>query len=94
MRGACIALTLRSAGVRWSVTAADGSRGAVGGAAVPGLSPLLQAPCDRARAFECMVYHRQLKQSGESPGDHLEGQFEGQNGAGERLCELAPASGS
>ena len=72
------------------MTAADGSRGAVGGAAVPGLSPLLQAPCDRARAFECMVYHRQLKQSGESPGDHLEGQ----NGAGERQCDLAPASGS
>ena len=70
------------------------SAAAVGGAAVPGLSPLLQAPCDRARAFECMVYHRQLKQSGESPGDHLEGQFEGQNGAGERQCELAPASGS
>jgi hypothetical protein len=35
----------------------------------------------RARTFECMVCHCQVRQFDASPGDHFEGQFEGQNGA-------------
>jgi hypothetical protein len=31
-----------------------------------------------------VVNHRQIRQFDESLGDHFEGQFEGQNGAGER----------
>jgi hypothetical protein len=31
----------------------------------------------RARAFECMVCHCQVRQFGASPGDHSEGHFEG-----------------
>ena len=75
------------------MAAADGAPGGpLAGRGTGIMGPLLQAPCGRARIFECMAYHCQLRQSGESPGDHLEGQFEGQNGAGKRQCELAPAS--
>jgi hypothetical protein len=88
MRGACIALTLRSAGVMWSVTAADGSRGAVGGAAIIAAAT---GTVGRARAFECVLYHCQIKRAGELPGDHLEGHFEGQNGASECQSGLASA---
>ena len=37
-----------------------------------------------AQALEYVVNHRQIRQFDESLGDHFEGQFEGQNGAGER----------
>jgi hypothetical protein len=44
-----------------------------------------------ARAFECRVDDYESGRYGLPPGDHDEGQFEGQNGAGECLSELAPA---
>jgi hypothetical protein len=52
---------------------------------------VLQARC-RGQAFECMVGDCRIRQFGESPADHFEGQFEGQNGASGRQCELAAAS--
>jgi hypothetical protein len=39
------------------------------------------------RDFECSVDDDEIKRFGQLLGDHHEGQFEGQNGASERLCE-------
>ncbi len=53
-------------------------------------------PCYRhirlaAWAFECRVDDSEIGQFEQSPGDHFEGQFEGQNGASERSSEPVPA---
>ena len=66
----------------WNPT---GSLGAADDAAAPGSWPLLQTPCGGAQSLECTVCHCQIAQFDESPGDHFEGQFEGQNG-GNRHC--------
>ena len=44
-----------------------------------------------ARVFECRVDDCEGGQFEQSPGDHYEGQFEGQNGASERSSEPVPA---
>ena len=43
------------------------------------------------RAFECRVDDCESGRYGQPPGDHDEGQFEGQNGASGRLSELVAA---
>src|SRR5258707_14360713 len=55
------------------MAAADGSPGAADGATVPGSWSLLQAPCGRAQAFECMVGYCQIRQFDESPGSSRNG---------------------
>ena len=71
-----------AAGSPWAADEAHGARNeaAVTGAVRP------------ARTFECTVCHCQVRQFGESPGDHFEGHLAGQNGASERQSELAAAS--
>ncbi len=44
-----------------------------------------------AWVFECRVDDCGSGQLEQPPGDHYEGQFEGQNGAGEGLSGLVPA---
>jgi hypothetical protein len=86
-QGTRIALTLRSGRMGRPMAAADGHHGPLTNHGA-GIRPLLQASCGPAQAFECMVCHCQVRQFGELPGDH----FEGQNGATGRQCELAAAS--
>ena len=43
------------------------------------------------RAFECRVDDCEIRRFEQLREDHLEGQFEGQNGASRGSCELVPA---
>jgi hypothetical protein len=66
------------------MAAADESTRAAHEATAPYHGRCYKHRAARKQAFECTVYHCHIRQFDESPGDHLEGHFEGQNGASER----------
>jgi hypothetical protein len=74
------------------MAAADGHRGSTDEAAAPEAWPLLRALVGSRRPSNVWSITVRSGSSVSHPGDHSEGQFEGQNGASESQSELAAAS--